>query len=222
MIKGLIFDNDGVLVDSEESQIAAWKEFFPRFGKRIADHELPRLTRGRPAREVIGLAFPDLHREKILALATEREKIHIAMLKQGMKRVAGVHLFLAEAKRAGFRLAVGTSAHRAKLEFMLKTVSLFDFFDEFVTADDVDKGKPAPDVFVTAARRLGLKNEECVVFEDAHNGVEAAKRANMRTVVLTTSHRATEFEDGHIIAFCRDFTAGQRRKLFGFFRKQNL
>lgn len=222
MIKGLIFDNDGVLVDSEESQIAAWKEFFPRFGKHIADHELPRLTRGRPAREVIGLAFPDLSREKILALAAEREQIHIAMLKQGMKRVAGVRLFLTEAKRAGFRLAVGTSAHRAKLEFMLKTVSLFDFFDEFVTSDDVEKGKPAPDVFVTAARRLGLKNEECVVFEDAHNGVEAARRAGMHVVVLTTSHRAAEFESDNIVAFCRNFAARERRRISGILRKQSL
>lgn len=213
MIKALIFDNDGVLVDSEDTQIAAWQDFFRRYHRQYSDHELPRLTRGRPAREVIASVFPEAPAHEINKLAMEREVLHIAMLKKGMKRVAGIRQFLEEAHRAGFKLAVGTSAHRAKLIFMLTAVGLMDFFDVLITNDDVKHGKPAPDVFEQAARKMGMEKAECVVFEDAHNGVEAARRAGMKVIVLTTSHAKSEFDSSNIVAYIPDFTVKYRQKI---------
>lgn len=204
MPTALIFDHDGVLIDSEASQIRAWKEFFRGHGKSFDDRRLHLMTRGRTARDIIGEVFAG-EAGRIRALADERETLHFSMLRQELKPVPGIARFLAEVKRKGFKLAVGTAARALKLHFALESLGLEGFFDAFVTAEDYGKGKPEPEVFLKAAHKLGVRPADCVVFEDSFNGVEAARRADMKAVVLTTSHETHEFRSGNIIGFFPDF-----------------
>lgn len=203
--KALIFDNDGVIVDSEASQVAAWREFFGLHGKHVPVRQLPLMTRGRTALDVIRTVFPQSNDREQWTLAQEREKIHMALLRKGLRPVAGIAAFLKEARRRGLKLAVGTSGRRFKLDYILAELGIGTLFDTLVTSEDVALGKPAPDVFLTAARRLGVAPSECLVFEDSFNGVEAASRAGMPAVVLTTSHKKEEFTNNNIIDFLPDF-----------------
>jgi HAD superfamily hydrolase (TIGR01509 family) len=205
MVKGLLFDHDGVLIDSEASQIRAWKEFFRAYGKTFDDRKLHLMTRGRTARDIITHVFTGETTARIRALADERESLHFSILRQELRPVSGIAHFLMQVKRRGFKLAVGTAARSQKLHYALETLGLDGFFDAFVTAEDYGIGKPEPEVFLLAAKRLGIPPEECMVFEDSFNGVEAARRAGMKAVVLTTSHLKHEFESGNIVGFFPDF-----------------
>jgi HAD superfamily hydrolase (TIGR01509 family) len=109
--------------------------------------------------------------------------------------VAGVRDFVATLARLGIPRAVGTSASRFDLDRLLVTVGLRRHFDVIVTADDVMQGKPDPEVYELAAARLRVPPEACIVFEDSLVGVEAARRAGMRAVGVTTAHSEAELRE---------------------------
>jgi beta-phosphoglucomutase-like phosphatase (HAD superfamily) len=95
--------------------------------------------------------------------------------------------FLAESEREGLSVAVGSSGYRANVEFVLDKCNIGRYFKATVAGDEVTRCKPDPEIYLTAAKHLGLKPEECIVFEDAEAGIEAGKRAGMRVVALATT-----------------------------------
>ena len=109
----------------------------------------------------------------------------------------GLVEFLQQARAAGMRLGVATAANWENVEFVLQGIGLRDAFDTIVTADDITRGKPDPEIFLIAAQRLGVPPERCLVFEDALMGIEAARRAGMDLVALTTSITATKGCQSH-------------------------
>ncbi|MFD7032797.1 HAD-IA family hydrolase [Streptomyces sp. NPDC059917] len=180
----LLFDNDGTLLSSMESVYRCWARWAGEYGITEADFAAVELH-GRPAAEIIADLLPEAVRAEALARI---ERLEVEDVAGGVVALPGTKELLS-ALPAG-RWAVVTSATRPLAEARLREVGID--FPELVAADDITRGKPDPEPFLLAAARLGVDPARCVVFEDAPAGLAAGRAAGMRTVALTTTHRADE------------------------------
>ncbi len=196
MLKGLLFDMDGVLVNNLEVHRAAFAEFFRRYGVERSFDELSRVF-GKGNDDIMGELMPKevVERVGIRELGYEKEAIYREIYAPIIEPQPGLLAFLAEAEEAGLRSAVGSSGYRVNVDFVLEKCRIGRYFEAIVAGDEVTRCKPDPEIYLTAAAKLGLKPEECVVFEDAEAGIEAAKRAGIKVVALATTF-SREFLEG--------------------------
>jgi HAD superfamily hydrolase (TIGR01509 family) len=186
-----IFDMDGVLIDSGAHHRHAWRALLAELGAEPAHPEHWRLTIGRPSEEAMPLLLGRrLSGAEARRLARRKRDLYLERAQAGMEPVPGVRQFLESLEGLGIPRAVGTSASRWDAERLLDDLGLLRYFDVVVTADDVLLGKPDPEVWTQAARRL--RAAACVVFEDALVGVQAARSAGMRAIGVTTAHTDAE------------------------------
>ncbi|GGZ09910.1 HAD family hydrolase [Pseudoduganella plicata] len=206
--RAFIFDMDGTIVDNMAFHTKSWLAFFERRGQAIDGDEFFRATAGRQGHEIMRTYLGEhLTKEDTALLDAEKEELYRELYAPHLETVAGFEQFIAAAQEADVRLAVATAAPPANIVFTLDGLDLRRHFDAVVGAADVARGKPNPDVFLLAAERCGVPPEHCIVFEDAPLGVEAARRAGMRAVVLTTTLPAEAFaEFDNVILVARDFT----------------
>ncbi len=193
---GAIFDLDGTLVDSCACHELAWgatgesigipvtREFFFRFFGR------PNAPIIRALFEEAGRTAPDLRETE--SIAAMKEATFRGALSQQFPTMPGTHALLDALRAHDWRLAIGSSAPRVNVDFMLAGIAPRSSFDAIVTGECVQHGKPSPDVFFEAARRLGVAPSDCIVIEDAAPGIEAAHRAGMRCVALCSSGHTVE------------------------------
>ena len=214
--RALIFDMDGTIVDNMGFHTQSWITFFARRGRDIDADEFFRTTAGRQGKEIIrSYMGEDLQDEEVLQLNHEKEAVYRELYAPHRKAVEGFEDLIADARSQGISLAVGTAAPPANVEFTLDGLDLRRHFDTVVGATDVARGKPHPDVFIEAARRCGAAPANCIVFEDAPLGVEAARRAGMRCVVITTTLPAEAFaEFDNVIRIVSDFAELSVDELF--------
>jgi beta-phosphoglucomutase len=190
---GVVFDMDGVLVDSGEHHRAAWQAMLRDVGLAEAPPDFWRLTIGRPSHEAVALLLGRvIHPDEARRLAQIKQEHYIRLSRRGPGPLAGVARFLARLDAAGVPRAVATSAMRRDAHRILAAAGLASWFDVVVTADDVRHGKPDPEVYLAAADGLGVTPPACLVFEDALVGVRAARSAGMRVIGVATAHTATE------------------------------
>jgi len=188
MLKGIIFDMDGVLVDSEPFICEAAIRMFAERGLNVKPEDFIPFVGAGENRYIGGVAekygFPiDIERDK-----ARTYEIYGEIVKGRIEPLPGVHEFIAKARARGLKLALASSADRVKIDINLREIGIApETFDAIVSGQDVIRKKPDPEIFLTAAKRLGLAPEECLVVEDAVNGVAAAKAAGMRCLALTTS-----------------------------------
>jgi beta-phosphoglucomutase family hydrolase len=188
-----IFDWDGVIIDSSKAHEESWERlaaetgldlpeghFVKGFGRKN-EHIIPHILGWTTDEEAI-------RRHSLRKEALYREVVQ----DRGQAALDGARTWLERLAAAGVPCAVGSSTHRANVELILDLADLREFFREIVTAEDVTAGKPDPQVFLTAARKLGFAPGRCVVFEDAHVGIEAARRGGMRGVGVATTHPPEE------------------------------
>ncbi len=184
---GVIFDFDGVLVDTGEYHKQSWHDLAKNEGLQFSD-EYFYSTFGMQNYQILPkMAGRELSNDEINRLSEWKESRFRDLIADGIKPMDGVKELLLDLKSTGFKLAVGSSAPRVNLDFMLGGASLSGMFDAEVSGEDVKNGKPAPDTFLKAARRIGVEPERCVVIEDAIAGVLAGKSAGMKVVAITTS-----------------------------------
>jgi HAD superfamily hydrolase (TIGR01509 family) len=206
--RAFIFDMDGTIVDNMAFHTKSWLAFFERRGQTLDADEFFRATAGRQGHEIMS-AYMGAHlsKEESAALDFEKESLYRELYAPHLAAVNGFVDFIARAKQAGIRLAVATAAPTENIAFTLDGLDLRKEFDAIAGAADVARGKPNPDVFLLAAERSGALPVNSIVFEDAPLGVEAARRAGMRAVVLTTTLPAEAFaEFDNVIAMARDFS----------------
>ncbi|RJG21078.1 HAD family hydrolase [Massilia cavernae] len=206
--RAFVFDMDGTIVDNMAFHTKSWIAFFERRGRVIDADEFFRATAGRQGKEIIRLQMGEhLADHEVTELNLEKESVYREMYEPHRKTVTGFDDLIAQAKLRGVALAVATAAPNANIAFTLDGLDLRRHFDTVVGAADVPRGKPHPDVFLLAAERCGAAPENCIVFEDAPLGVEAARRAGMRCVVLTTTLPAEAFaEFDNVIHIASDFS----------------
>lgn len=180
MIKAVIYDMDGLFVDSEALHVKCWVIFLSKYGHDIND--VPGEMRGA----VAGMRVIDYIRDLVKIfdfkknpeeLYEEREKIWIEIAKEELGLMPGAMESLDFFKSRGFRIAIASSGSRDYISAVLEKFSLRKYFDVVVTGDDVKKGKPDPEPYLVTVEKLGLKPEECLVLEDAEKGVRSAKDA---------------------------------------------
>jgi beta-phosphoglucomutase len=202
-----IFDMDGTIVDNMAFHTKSWLEFFARRGKEYDAEAFFRETAGAQGREILRDRLgADVSDEEIAVLAQEKDALYREMYGPHRAAIQGFEDFVTAADERGVALAVATSAPPKNIVFTLDELDLRRHFATVVGAADVKQGKPHPDVFLKAAEQLGLEPANCIVFEDAPMGVEAARRAGMRAVVITTTLPASSFaEFDNVIKIVNDY-----------------
>ena len=182
-IKGAIFDMDGLLLDSEAQSIYSWPEAGREMGYEITRQMIRDITGTnhvncrRIMTEYLG---QDLDFERLYNLAVDLNYQRMVKLNMPLRPYA--REILQDLKEAGFKLALGTSTNRDRAIEEMKIAGLYEFFDVFCFGNEVEQGKPAPDIFLLAAQRLGMEPGECAVLEDSPNGVLAGLAAGMESI----------------------------------------
>lgn len=188
-LTGVIFDMDGVLCDSEEFICeAACRMFAEKYKRRVRPAEFLPFVGAGEDRYLGGVAEKHGIRLDIELDKARTYEIYLEIIKDRLEGLPGAREFIAACRRRGLRLAVATSADRVKLEGNLAEIGMpAETFDVCVTGSEVRNKKPDPEIFFVAARRLGLPAEQCLVVEDAPNGIRAGKAAGSKCLGLTTS-----------------------------------
>ena len=201
MIQAVIFDMDGVLVDSEEFICEAAMRMFAEHGVAVAAEDFLPFVGAGENRYLGGVAekhgFPiDIERDK-----ARTYDIYAKIVRGRLEPLRGVHEFLARCRERGLRRALATSADEVKMLVNLREIGVPpETFDAVVNGLDVERRKPHPDSFVAAARRMGVPAGNCLVVEDAPNGVAAAVAAGARCLALTTSFSPDELSGADWLA----------------------
>jgi beta-phosphoglucomutase family hydrolase len=194
-IQAVIFDMDGVLVDSGAFHRRAWQALFQEMGSPITDPEFWRITIGRPIEEALPLlANRTLTHREIARYSRRRNDLFREFSREGVAQVPGARAFVRSLEAAGVPSALATSATRRVARLILERLDLDGSFRAVVTADEVRNGKPDPEVYLTASQRLEVNPEHCLVFEDSVAGISAALSAGMSCVGVTTSHTVDELK----------------------------
>jgi HAD superfamily hydrolase (TIGR01509 family) len=190
---------DGVLVDSGSLHRRAWRLFLTRHGHRATD-EIFEQGFGRPNSEVLPIYWKDLSPAQIAHLSAEKEACYRELIyREGILPTPGVLDWVVRFHRAGARQAMATSGCRENADLIVETLHLASYLEAIVTAEHVTRGKPAPDVFLCAASRLGVDPARCLVVEDSLHGVRAAHAGGMRCLALTTTHPAGELDRADLV-----------------------
>lgn len=221
MPRALLFDLDGTLIDSMPHHHRAWLAWHARRGTPIEPGRHFAATAGRTNDEILAELYPALPAAERRRMADEKEALYREIAAPLLALIAGAERFVVAARAAGLRLAVCTASTPENLAFAFARFPIDRWVETVVSPADRAslplpgrrpgeglRGKPEPDIFLEAAGRLGVPPADCLVFEDAPLGIEAARRAGMRAVALTTTLPADAFA-GHpnLIASVPDFAA---------------
>ena len=202
-----LFDMDGVLVNNTNFHINAWLQFSQRYGRPITKDQYLENINGRVSSDAMAYVFGrTVSADELVSLTEEKEGIYRELYGPHLQPTAGLLPFLDALKAQGIRLAVGTSAPVSNVYFTLDGLSLWPYFDAIVDASMIRHGKPNPEIYLTAAERVGINPAQCVVFEDAFAGFEAGLRAGMNVIALATTHTHAELADSGAALIVDDFT----------------
>ena len=197
--KGVIFDLDGVLIDSGWAHKQSWYDLAEKEGYQMSD-EFFYSTFGMQNYQILPmLAGKELSNEKMNEMSDWKEQRYRDIFSESIELSAGAEALFNELRKGGFALAIGSSTPKANLDFVMEKLDLEKYFDVVVSKEDVTNGKPAPDTFLTAAQKLALKPENCIVIEDSLPGIEAGKNAGMSVIALTTTRDRTELIEADIV-----------------------
>ncbi len=185
-IRAVVFDMDGVLINSHPAHFAAWKAFLSGIGREVSDRELAYILEGRTRDEILrhllgALAASDLH-----AYGKQKDAIFRGMEHQ-IEAVPGVLEFLKDLARAGIARAVATSASEIRTFSTIERMGLAEHFEAIITASDVTLGKPDPEVYRLACGRLGVLPNQALAFDDAPAGIQSARSAGMRCIGVSSN-----------------------------------
>ncbi len=191
---GVIFDMDGVLVDSADAHLMSWKLMAEEHGLSVSESQVAS-TFGRQNRDIIPLLFGEVSPARLQTLADRKEEIYRGLVRGKAPVVEGALLLVRALVDRGVKLAIGSSAPRANIDLVLAEMSLVECFDAIISGDEVTRGKPDPEVFTKACAALGMPPSRCVVIEDAPAGVTAAVRAGAVGVAVLIHHPRPAFAD---------------------------
>jgi len=181
----VVWDVDGTLVDTAELHFQAWVELCRELGHDFTRADFA-ATFGRRNPEIIRHLFGERFSDReIEQIGEKKEVLYRAAARAGVELLPGARPLLQGLHEAGFRQAIGSSAPRANIDLILELTGSGRFFQAVSSSEDTQRGKPDPQVFLVAARKLGIAPQRCVVIEDAVAGVEAARAGGMKCVAVT-------------------------------------
>ncbi len=180
-LKGLIFDLDGVLVDTVPAHYEAWRRMFREYGYPFGPREYRTQVDGLRRFEGARAVMYDAPKERVAQAADRKNRYYLELIEQGQFKIFETSVrFVRQCEERGLRLAAASSS--VNVRHILDKAGILDAFAQVIGGHDVENGKPDPEIFLSAARGLGVPVRECVVFEDAASGVLAAKRGGFYCV----------------------------------------
>jgi len=203
-IGAVVFDMDGVLIDSHPAHLAAWGEFLRSAGKQVFDDELSFVLEGRTRSEILRHFLGPLPDRELEQYGRRKDEIFRA-LEHRINLIPGVLEFVRDLNRQGIVSAVATSASEIRTFSTIERMGMAEFFEVVVTASDVSRGKPDPMVYQLACERLGITPCHALAFDDAPGGILAAKSAGLRCVGVSSNGLAPQLLDAGAEQIIRDF-----------------
>ncbi|HEX8462850.1 MAG TPA: HAD family phosphatase [Segetibacter sp.] len=198
-LKAVIFDMDGTLLESTEADYKAWEKVFNDYGKKLSFGDYVPLLGIRSAnviRDHIGIS----NGEDVKRILKEKFDYFVEYVNENpIKAVVGAEDFLKGLAKYDLKIGLATSSRKEKMKMVLESLGFLHYFDTIVTGEEVENSKPAPDIFLMAAQRLGLTPNDCLVFEDGPVGVAASKNAKMKCVAITATHPEDKLCDADIV-----------------------
>lgn len=217
MIKAVIFDMDGLLIDTEPIWTLADQMFLAGYGKTYRPTDKSRFM-GSGVREFIFFIKKKFslfeNEEKLLS---ERMGIFQNLVNENLKLMPGAVNLLLELSNNGYLLAMATGNTRQVMDLMTENLKVRKYFSVTVSNDEVPRGKPAPDIFIEAARRLDISPKECLVLEDAINGIIAAKAAGMKAIAVCDQryNKPESFTEADmVVGSLKEINSGLIKQLF--------
>lgn len=201
----LIFDMDGVIVDSNPYHKIALRQFCKKHGRDLSDQELIEKIYGRTNKEWLTNFFGALPEKQLQAYAEEKEDLYRQLFKHDITPVKGLVPFLELLDHHQVARAIGTSAPQSNVVFTLSKTGTQKYFDIILNDTFVTHSKPHPEIYLKCAQALGLPNAQCIVIEDSLSGVEAGKSAGSKVIGITTTH--TREELAHTDLVIDDFSS---------------
>lgn len=187
-ICAVIFDLDGVLIDSGPVHRESWRALGAELGVEVNDRAVGAVF-GRQNRDIVPILFGDDRTpEEVRRLGGRKEELYRDLVRGKVPASEGAVELVRHYQAGGYQLAIGSSTPRANIDLALGEMGIAELFGVIVSSEDVSVGKPDPTVFLTAASRLGVSPGDCLVIEDAPAGVEAGKAAGMVVVALAGPH----------------------------------
>lgn len=200
-----VFDMDGVIVDTNPHHKIALQQFAAKYGYSLSEEELIKKIYGRTNKEWIPNLFErKLSPEEVAHYGEEKEQLFRNLYEKDIKEVAGLSHFLEQASQLNIKMAIGTSAPRSNVDFVLGHTGIEKYFPVILDESHVTHGKPNPEIYSNCAAALNYPPAQCIVFEDSLSGVASGNAAGCPVVGVATTHTAEELGTKVVI---KDFTA---------------
>ncbi len=197
-IRGVLWDMDGVLVDTVEYHFQAWAEVLDRYGKHLSREEFAPAI-GKNNDETLRMLLTNWESIEIPEdLFMEKELVFRESIGGHARLLPGVAKWLSRLQDMGIRQAIASSAPMGNIDVILEELQIGDYFLAINSGDGLPS-KPHPAVFLEAARSIEVEPRNCVVIEDSRVGVKAAKRAEMRCIAVTTSYPAEDLDEADLV-----------------------
>ncbi len=206
--KAFIFDMNGTMINDMQFHEDAWYEILVnRLNAPLTRQQVKSHMYGKNE-ELFERIFGagKFSKEEMNDIALQKEKQYQKDFLQHLKLIKGLDALLVKAKANSIEMAIGTAAIPFNIDYVLDNLHIRQYFNALISANDVAVSKPHPDVFLKAAEQLGMAPHECLVFEDAPKGIEAARRAGMQAVGITSYHTAAELQNDNMLCIVDDYT----------------
>ncbi len=215
-LRGVVFDFDGVIVDSHPVHRRAWRKFLESVGRTVSAEELEFVLDGRKREDILRHFLGDLDPELMISYGHRKEQFFREEA-GNVETINGLLTFLEGLEDAGVAIAVASSGSRSRVNFLLDRLDLKKHFQVIITGEQVRNGKPDPAIFIRAAQTLQEDPRELLAFEDAVSGVISAKAAGMKCIGIAQPDRASVLLDSgadHVLPDFRSLSYSKLQELF--------
>jgi beta-phosphoglucomutase len=214
-VRGVIFDMDGVIVDSHPFHRRAWHKFLSSVGKDVSEADLDFILDGRKRHEILRHFLGELSEGELAEYGNRKDEFFQQVLTE-VQPIPGVVKFVKDLRRARILAAVATSGSGRRTRFTLDRLGLTHHFHTILTGDDVSEGKPDPEIYRMACQKLAIGAEELVAFEDAVSGVLAARGAGIKCIGVGLGDQVDKLRLAGAAQVIESFTEVTPRELSDF------
>ncbi len=197
---GVIFDMDGVLIDSYNAHFLSWKRALNKYGLSITEYQFSS-TFGQTNKDILSKLFPQLDPREYAVIEEEKEKIFREIIKDDFPEMDGASELIDAIYNMGGLIGIGSSAPLENIKTVLELLPTGNYFRVIISGNDISYGKPDPEIFLKVAEKLGLYPNKCIVIEDSPSGVKAGKLAGCTVIGLVGTVSKEELKDADVVIY---------------------
>ncbi|MFC1965552.1 HAD family hydrolase [Chloroflexota bacterium] len=197
--KAVIWDMDGVIIDTAPYHLKVWQEVFRKSGVNFTEEQFRQSFGQRNDAIIRSVLGEEVSQYELDSISAEKEENFRLKIRQNIKPLAGVIGLMKSLAECRFKMALASSAPIENIQLLIRGLGIDKRFQSIISGDYVAEGKPSPQVFLLAAEKLGIKPRRCVVIEDAVAGVTAARRAGMHCVAVTNTHPEASLSEADLV-----------------------